>query len=143
MPDSSAVDAALISKLSSDAALRALAPDGVYFDVAKATAKQFVIVSLVAAVDEPMFKARAFEDAIYLVKFVGFSSEAEPLAAATTIAAAARIDTLLEQGTLTITGYSLMCLQRVERVRYTEVDEVDRSIRWQHRGGRYQLVVSS
>jgi hypothetical protein len=55
--------------------------------------------------------------------------------------AAARIHTLLQLGTLTATGYTLMRLARLERVRYTEVDE-DTDARWQHRGGHYEVMVS-
>jgi hypothetical protein len=56
--------------------------------------------------------------------------------------AAARIDTLLDNGTLAVAGYKLMLIQREERVRVTEVDDVDRSIRWQRRGGRYRVMTS-
>jgi hypothetical protein len=58
-------------------------------------------------------------------------------------AAAARIDALLEQGTLTVSGYSLMALFRESRIRLTEVDAADPSIRWLRRGGNYRLVVST
>jgi hypothetical protein len=138
MPDSSNVDAALTAKLLADATLMALATDGVYFDEATAGKTKFVILSLVTESDEPMFGARAFEDATYLVKYVELGTSG-----INAKAAAARIDVLLEQGTLTVTGYGLMVMRRVERVRYTEVDDVDSSIRWQHRGGRYQIVVST
>jgi hypothetical protein len=57
--------------------------------------------------------------------------------------AAARIDTLLEQQTLTVAGYAPATMRRDSRVRLTEVDDVDASIRWFHRGGRYQVVVSA
>ena len=137
MPDSSNVDNALIAKLGADSALLALVPNGVYFDEAPAGSTRFVVVSLVDENDEPMFQGRAFEDAQYLVKAVvlnGSGGNAK--------AAAARIDALLEGGDLTVTGYSLMSMRRVARVRYTEVDEQDSSIRWQHRGGRYRVMAS-
>jgi hypothetical protein len=57
--------------------------------------------------------------------------------------AAARIDVLLEQGTLTVAGYSLMALFRESVIRGTEVDAIDSSIRWLRRGGNYRLVVST
>lgn len=143
MPDSSNVDNALIAKLGADAALLALMPNGVYFEEAPPGSKRFVIVSLVDEHDEPMFGTRAFEDGLYLVKAVGFDSEKTPLPAATMKDAAARIDALLDQGTLTVSGYGLMMMRRESRVRTAEVDDVDASIRWQHRGGRYQVVVST
>jgi hypothetical protein len=138
MPDSSEVDAALSAKLLNDATLMAIMTDGVYFDEAAQGKTKFVIVSLIAEFDEPMFNARAFEDATYLVKAVAKSSSGADVKTA-----AARIDTLLEQGTMTITGYGLMAMRRIERVRYTEVDDQDPSIRWQHRGGRYQVVAGT
>jgi len=136
VPDSAAVDAALVAKLSSDATLTALMTDGVYFDIAPHGKTKFVIVSLLAEEDEPMFTGRAYEEGLYLVKAV--SSESSAVNARS---AAARIDALLENGTLTVTGYSLMRLTRVNRVRYMEVDEADTTIRWQHQGGHYSVAV--
>lgn len=135
--DSSEIDAALAAKLVGDQTLMALATNGVYFDEAAQGATKFVVISLVDAHDEGMFGGRAYEAATYLVKYVeqgesGLNAKA----------AAARIDQLLELGTLTVTGYSLMSLRRDARVRYTEVDGNDASIRWQHRGGRYRILVS-
>ncbi len=42
-------------------------------------------------------------------------------------------------GTLQATGFAVTGMYREARVRYTEVDEVDPSIRWQHRGGKYRI----
>jgi hypothetical protein len=101
-------------------------------------------VSLVDEHDEPMFGGRAFEDAIYLV----VARELSTVAVKNIKAAAARIDELLDPqpplppATLTIAGYGLMVSRRQSRVRSTEVDEDDSSIRWYHRGGRYQVMVA-
>jgi len=138
MPDSSDIDAALISKLSGDAQLTTLMPDGVFFDQAPQGATKFVLLSIVDEVDLPMFRQRAFEDHTYLVKAVELSTSG-----ANVKAAAARIDALLEQGTLTVTGYNTIVIQRISRLRLTEVDDVDAAIRWQHRGGRYEVVVTA
>lgn len=138
MPDSSDIDEALLTLLRNDATLAALVPNGVWMDEAPPGATQFGLVSLVDAHDEPMFGGRAFEEALYLVKCVEVSS----VAVKNGKAAAARIDLLLEQGALTIAGYGLMLLRRDSRVRLTEVDGTDPSIRWYHRGGRYQVVTS-
>lgn len=135
--DSSEVDAALSATLTGDATLMALATDGVYFDAAGQNATKFVIVSLIDEHDEPMFGRLAFEDALYLVKFVEKGSSG-----LNAKAGAARIQTLLHFGTLTIPGYSVTALRREARVRYTEIDGVDASIRWQHRGGHYRVTVS-
>lgn len=138
MADSSDIDNALIAKLAADATLLALVPNGVYYDEAPAGSTRFVIVSLVDEGDEPMFGARAFENAFYLVKAVMLSTAGGDIKAA-----AARIDALLEQQPLTVTGYGVTLMRRDSRVRMTEVDDVDNSIRWLHRGGRYQVVASS
>jgi hypothetical protein len=142
MPDSSDIDNALTAKLGADAPLLALLPNLVHMDEAPAGATRFVIVSLIEEHDDRQFEGRAFEDALYLVKAVGRSTAQAPLPANTMKAAAARIDVLLDGGTLTIPGYGLVAMHREERLRYTEVDEVDTTIRWHHRGGRYRVVVS-
>lgn len=146
MADSSAIDNALMAMLGSDAALLALCPNGVYYDEAPAGMTRFVIVSLVVSFDEPMFGARAFEDGVYLVKAVMLSTAGGNIAAA-----AARIDALLDPqaiesppvSPLTVAGYAITSVRRVERVRSTEVDDIDRTIRWFHRGGRYQVMASN
>ena len=137
MADSSDIDQALIAKLGADGSLLALTPNGVYYDEAPPGATRFVIVSLVSGFDEPQFGGRSFEDATYLVEARMLSTAGGDIKAA-----AARIDALLENGSLTVSGYSLMTMRRIERVRMTEVDDVDPSIRWQRRGGRYQVVCS-
>jgi|SRR4026207_1193350 len=137
MPDSSAIENALITKLLADGALMAITTDGVFFDEAAPNLTKFVIVSLVEEFDEPMFGGRAVEDALFQVKAVALSTSGANIQTA-----AARIDTLLEQGTLTVAGYSLMTLRRESRVRHTETDDADPSIRWQHRGGNYRITVS-
>lgn len=135
MSDSSAIDNALVAFLLADTQLAALMPDGVYWDEAKAGATKFVIVSLVDEVDVPVFQGRAYEDGLYLVKAVALLS-----AGGDVKAAAARIDAILEDTQdLAATGYGLMTVHRESRVRYTEVDDADPKVRWQHRGGRYRV----
>lgn len=142
MPDSSAIDNAIIAKLGADATLLALVPNGVYWDEAPQHSPtrpmgRFVVVSLVDEVDEEKFGGRAYEDALYMVKVVMLSS-----AAGNIQAAAARVDALLEDQPLTVAGYAWMTMHRESRIRITEVDEVDASIRWQHRGGHYRVMMS-
>jgi hypothetical protein len=134
MPDSSAIDNALIAKLGGDATLLGICTNGVYWDEAPHGSTKFVIVSLVDELDEPVFGGRGYEDALYLVKAVALST-----AGANIQAAAARIDALLEDQALTVSGYTHMVMHRESRVRITEVDEVDASIRWFHRGGHYRV----
>lgn len=134
MPDSAAIDAALVTKLLGDGTLSAAMPDGVFFDQSAPGAQRFVIVSLVDAHDVPKFGGRAYEDALYLVEARALSTSGGDVKAA-----AARIDALLEDGTLTPTGYGLMTMHRESRVRMLEVDAIDPTIRWQRRGGRYRV----
>jgi hypothetical protein len=138
MPNSGAIDAALTAVLLNDATLTALLPDGVYFDEAKQGATRFVIVSLVDEFDEAVYgTGRAIEDALYLVKAVVQSTTGT-----NADTAAARIDVLLDDQPLTVSGYTHMATFREERVRLNEVDDVNPAIRWQHRGGRYRIQCS-
>lgn len=138
MADSSEIDSAIVAKLLADATLMALVPDGVFFDIASPNAQRFVIVSLIDESSDAVFGARATETPLYLVKAVMLSSSGGNIKAA-----AARIDALLEGGTLAVAGYTLMNMQRDARVRMTEVNDDDASIRWFHRGGRYEVMVST
>lgn len=137
MPDSSGIDDAIVSKLVNDATLTALMPDGVYFNEASQAATKFVIVSVVDEADVDTFGGRAYEDALYLVKAVEKSSSG-----VTVKSAAARIDVLLAEQSLTASGYTWMSTAREGRIRYAEVDEVDASIRWQHCGANYRVRMS-
>lgn len=135
--DSSVLGNALVAKLGADAALLALCPNGIYFDEAPPGATRFVIVSLVHSQDEGVFGGRAWEDHLYLVEARMLSTSNGDVHAA-----AARIDALLEDGSLTLDGYELMTMHREEFVRGTEVDALDASLRWTRRGGRYQVEAS-
>lgn len=137
MPDSSAVDAALKAKLAGDAALMALTPDGVYFDLAPEGSKQFVLLAHLAHVDEPVFGGTAWEQFTYLVKAVTPGPSAD-----TAKAAAARIHEVLEGALLMPEGYVDMYCGRVERVREQERDDIN-EVRWNHRGGHYEVWVTA
>lgn len=132
------IDKAVMAKLSADAALMALATDGVYWALAPAAKTKFVVVSLSSSDDVQMQGGRAFEDITYLVKYVEKNSSA-----VNAVAAADRIDAILNGGTLTVPGYSFMTMQRVSRIREPEMDETDATIVWQHFGGDYQVVMST
>ncbi len=126
-----------MEKLAADAALTALMPDGVWWDHAPQGSTRFVIVSLAEEADEAVFGGRAIEDALYIVKAVALST-----AGADVKGAAARIDALLDEGSLVLVDYVLMSMHREMRIRNTEVDEADTRLRWQHRGGYYRVQVS-
>ncbi len=133
-PDSSLIDDALVAKLLNDSKLKAMLPDGVWWDVAGNTAKKFVIVSMVEHNDVPVFGGRAWEETLYLVKAVTLFSEGVNIGAA-----AKRIDAILEDGSLSIEGFGLMAMFRERRVRFTERDDTNASVRWLHRGGHYRV----
>lgn len=143
-PDSSDLDNALVAKLSSDPTLLGLMPNGVYFGLAPEKSTQYVLVSLADAHDEAMFGGRAFETYVYAVKAVELST----VAARHIKEAAARIDAILDPPApapplaLTIPGYALKLSRRQQRIRYDEIDAIDRSIRWSHRGAEYTVWVS-
>lgn len=136
--NSSLVADAVITKLLQDSTLRALMPDGVYWEQAPTTARRFVIVSLVEEFDRATFgRGRAIEDFLFYVRAIALVSSGTD-----TNAAAARIDALLEDGSLSPTGYSLMTMHREQVQRFTERDDIDPSILWQHRGGYYRVQVT-
>lgn len=138
MADSSDIDAALVQKLGSDPQLLALCPNGVYFDEAPPGSTRFVIVSIIESLDVATFGGRAFEDVLYMVEARMLSS----IPGANVKAAAKRIDDLLDDQPLAATGYTWMTMHREQRLRITEVDDADTSIRWLRRGGRYRVQMA-
>jgi hypothetical protein len=94
-------------------------------------------VSLVNSLDEPMFEATAFEHNVYLVEAVMRSTSDSTIAAA-----AYRIDALLDYQDLLVLGYQVSMLRRIEPTQRTVVDTADPSVRWQRRGGRYEVIAS-
>jgi len=139
-PDISEVDDALVTRLLGDSELAALLPDGVYFGLAPNGVRRFCIVSLVQSLRQPTFDG-GIEEILYAVKAVAqVSGGPDPVKAA-----AARIDALLDNQSLTVTGFDFVAMYRDDtegRIRYTEIDDMDKSIRWQHRGGRYRVQVT-
>ena len=137
MPDSSLIDQALLAHLGSDTTLLALVPNGIYYQEAPEGAKRFVIVSLVDEHDEGTFQQRAFEDALYMVE-----ARMASTAGGNIQAAAARIDELLEDVPIAAAGFNHMACFRESRLRMTEVDDAEPSIKWFRRGGMYRIQFS-
>lgn len=136
MSESAAIDDAIVAKLSGDSTLVTTMGYSVFFGVAKPNVTKAVIVALVIHEDEYSLRSKAFERVLYTVKAVAKSQSAAGASGAD--AAAARIDALLHDVTLTIAGYRHMLTRRTERVRYPEIDQ-DTDERWQHSGGRYEV----
>ena len=143
MPDSAAIDAAIVAMLGSDQALLGYMPNGVYFGQAPPGSTRYVLVSLIDASDEAVFGGRAIEDYLFLIKAVELSTSV-----ANVRAAAARIDALLEDqevgigSPIAVAGYACMACYRERRVRFPERDEADPSLIWQHMGGEYRVQMS-
>lgn len=126
-----AMDDGVLAVLKADATLTTRAPGGVYRDIAPpGVAEPFVIVTLMSYADIPQFGGTpAYEEGRYLVKAVG-----QGTSATATESAADRIQTLLNNATLTISGYTQMGSFREERISFVEADG---QARWQHRGAIY------
>ena len=143
MANSSAVDTAVITHLASDATLATLLPGGVHFGLAPQGKTAFALVTLDESADVAVFaetpaQRRAIEVVTYAVQAVVLTSAMAPATDA-----AARIDALLEDQPLTVPGYGWLSTVRVERIRDPgELDPSDKSIRWQHHGGRYRVQVA-
>ncbi len=144
---SSDIDAAIVAKLGADTTLLALCPNGVYIDEAPQDLTRFVIVSLVDELDTPVFGARAFEEGLYSIE-ARLRNDFGTGANANAQTAAARIDVLLDNQPLTIgsppasvTGFTYMAMNREERIRATEIDDLDPSIRWYRAGGYYRVFM--
>ena len=139
MIDPNEIDRAIVGVLSADPTLAGLLPGGVYWDLAPIGTTAFAIVGLstsrgLAELNDGT-TARTF---VYLVKAVAHGTSSSPTAAAD-----ARIQALLDHGSLTLSaaaGCSLMVMRWIDRVRYTE--STTASEIWQHRGGRYEVTVT-
>jgi len=141
--DSSAVDTAVITHLAGDATLATLLPGGVHFGLAPQGKTAFALVTIDETADVAVFAEtaaarRAIEVITYAVAAVVQTSAMGPATQA-----AARIDALLADQPLTVPGYGWLSTVRVDRIRDPgELDPSDKSIRWQHHGGRYRVQVT-
>lgn len=133
MADPAAVINAVLTTLDADAALIAMVPDGAFRNVSPGGVTKAVIVSLVIHQDTYTMRERAYETFLLLVKAVERSTDP-----AGVNAAAARIEALLHDAVIAVTGYRKVVIRRMEHVSYAEVDE-DRDEHWQHAGGRYEI----
>ena len=138
MTDTNVIDAAVLAVLQNDAQLKTYCPDGVFWGVAPANATRFVVVSQFDHVDTGgLNEEDLYETVTYLVKAI-LAGTSGPIKDA-----AARIHTLLHRADLNLAPtYEIMASQRTRRIRDTEIDPVDKSARWQHRGGLYEITAS-
>jgi hypothetical protein len=131
--------AAVIGLLSADPDLRALMPDGVFKNRAPGGSKRFVLVDVFDSGSDDVQGGRGIETVLYAVRAVALSSVTTQSNAN---AAADRIDALLaDPPPVTVDGYAFMALYRDEPhlIDFDEVDKIDSSISWFHRGAHYRL----
>lgn len=131
------IDLALLAKVSSDAALKALMPDGVWWDISPSGKTRIVIIKLMHHETVDQFNGCAFESPLYLIKAVEYATSP-----ANVINAAKRIDALLNNQPLTVAGYGVSAVQYQEYVHYAEPDSANPDARWQHCGAMYLITAA-
>lgn len=132
-----ALDTAIRTKLVADngvGGVNTLTSGRIYRHVApQSAASPFVVFQQMSAVDEYTWTLRDHRRILYQIKAV--SDGLDPAAAGVI---AKRIDTILTDGSLTISGGTLLYLRRTADVEYTELDG-DRY--FQHLGAIFDLMV--
>lgn len=144
MVNSGDVDTAVITLLAGDPELAGLLPDGVFYDTAPFGSTAFTLVSGLDHADSYVLHGAAAERFQYLVKAV-HQDRSDGSAGVAVESAAQRMYELLQDAhdgqRLAPPGYRTLIVQRVQYIRYTELDpEVDQ--RWLHRGGHYEIIVA-
>lgn len=128
----------IVEVLAGDPTLAGLAPDGVFQDVADENAQRYIVIALIAHIDDPRFDGDRDEHFRFQIRAVGLASSS------TTglDAAAARIFALLDRrADLGIPGYGTIRCERAEYVDDRRPDAANASIWWAHRGGAYVIDV--
>lgn len=138
-----AIDTGLYSLLNADCgtvmgtvtgSLKNLGATGVYRAVAPQTATlPFVVFQQQSGVSEWEFRTRAYKTTTYLVKAVGTGHSASNVSAM-----ADRLDTLLNDANLSLSGWSCRRIRREQDIEYSEESE---GVLYQHVGGLYRIDV--
>lgn len=131
-----AVCAALFAKLTADSTLVAMLAGtaAVYQGQAPQGAQlPYVVFNQQAETDSYTLADRAFEDYVFLVK--GVTKATSPVGAG---AISGRIDEVLTDAALSVSGQDQMYLRREQQIKYPEVDQGDR---YWHSGGLFRIVV--
>jgi len=140
LPDVRDVDQAILEVLTQDAILGALMPGGIHWDVAPPGLTAFVAITAQDFTADYVFGANdgGIERIGYQVVAITKGSSADA-----PLDAAARIHDLLQRQSLPLTGtgYEVMAVVRVRRIRFSEFDRTNAE--WQHIGGIYNVIVSS
>lgn len=142
--DRYAISAAVCARLAGDATLAALMSGGVWLNRAPAGLIRYVLVTFAQGTDDRFatFGApgdrRGIEEDVYAIRACELN-QPNVISPTATKNAAARIDALLEDQPLTITGYVCGEIRRLRPIEFADVDSVDKSITWQYRGGEYRI----
>lgn len=134
-----AVDVALNSRLAADlgtaGTLGLLGITGVYrMQAPQGSVEPYVVVQQQAGVDSYTFSARDARSLVYLVKVVDVGPSGLRAAQA-----AERIDVLLTDKRLTLSGMTNLRLRRESDVEYSEIDSGQT---YQHYGALYRIDVA-
>jgi hypothetical protein len=129
---SAAVEQMVYATLHADASLTTLAPGGVWRDLATPnTSGTIVVFSMAGSSDTYALAHRAYTSADYVVKVITPGESAVPA-----WAAAERVEALLTDAPLTLTGGRVLNCRRQSVISMTEVDNGEQ---YQHVGGIYTI----
>jgi hypothetical protein len=132
---SDAIDTALVNYLAGDATLTGILTGGVHWFVNGNEAEPpFATVQLFTGKDVRELRRKAWEECRYLILVVTDND------IATARQACARIDALLDGGTFSISGYTLLKSERERRFAgMVQVDELDQLVPIPSFGGLYMI----
>lgn len=129
----SAISEALVAKLKADTTLTMLAPGGIWLKQAPSALKTtHVVYTLAAGDNEGQFDGVAWKERYYVIETIATTKSAAD-------AAAARIETLLDGGTLTITGYTCMKVE-AQGDEVEDLETVNGDTRYYHSGDTYMVM---
>jgi len=127
-----AIDVALVTKLG-DATLAALAPGGIWLTQAPpAMNATHIVYTLATGDNEQQFGGIAWKERYYTIEAIATTKAAAD-------AAAARIDALLDGGTLTITGQICMKVE-AQGDEIKDVEDLNGDTRYYHSGDTYLVM---
>lgn|SRR5262249_19984737 len=134
------LDGAVIAALQADAALTAIATDGVWYgNGAMVTARRFVTIMRMQGHVEPEFDPiAAYYDLPYQIRCVLQTKSTTDVNTA-----AERIHAVLNRNepAIVATGFRTLYCELEFPIRYDQIDTSNPDIHWQHAGGQYRLWV--
>lgn len=133
-----AMGSALFSTLDGDATLDSLGCAGVYLDMApQAAAYPFLVIGLVASDDAYTFGVRSHQEAAWQVTAWDQGGSARRAGQLMD-----RVDQLLTDGTVTVSGYSTLMIRREGQVPTLAQRDEQTGLELRAQGARFMVVVS-